>query len=98
MQINAATLKILVSKRQLGNKEYTSRGQCATELAERMSTIFENLTAPRREVRQSQRDYYDAQQHRLSFQENDLVFLYKPSRQVRLALEWQANLTLEWAI
>ena len=54
------------------------------ELVERMSATFEHLAA-QREVRQSQRDYYDAHQHSVVLQANDFVLLYKPARQVGLA-------------
>lgn len=37
------------------------------------------------EVRRSQRDYYDAHQHSSVLNENELVLLYKPSRQLGVA-------------
>jgi transposase InsO family protein len=57
----------------------------ATDLAKRMTDTFEHLRMAQREARRTQRDYYDARQHSSTLNENDLVLLYKPSRQVGLA-------------
>ena len=57
----------------------------ATDLTQRMTATFEHLKVAQREVRRTQRDLYDSHQHPSILQENDLVLLYKPSRQVGLA-------------
>ena len=62
-----------------------ARTEYATELTRRMATTFENLKVAQREARRSQRDYYDAHQHSSIHNENDLLLLCKPSRQVGLA-------------
>ena len=59
----------------------------ATELANRMTATFEHLKIAQREARRNQRDFYNAQQHGTTLHENDFILLYKPSRQVGLAMK-----------
>ena len=60
----------------------------ATDLAQSMTATFEHLKIAQREVRWTQRDLYDSNQHPSILQDNDLVVLYKPSRQVGLSTKF----------